>query len=61
LTQLGQAMQGNDGALPSHSPLSGMRVETDKVSGQQHLKLPLPKKETIEKIFDVLNQLIQKR
>jgi superfamily II DNA or RNA helicase len=60
LTQLGQAMQGNAGALPSNSPLSGLRIETDKASGQQHLKLPLPKKETLEKIFNVLNQIVQK-
>lgn len=61
LTQLGQAIQGVDAVTASSATLSGIRIETDKGSGQQHLKLPLPPKETIEKIFNVLSQLIQKR
>lgn len=61
LTQLGQTMRGGDAAAPSKASLPGIRVETDKVSGRQHLKLPLPPQETIEKIFTVLSQLIGKR
>lgn len=61
LTQLGQAMQSNSANAASSNKqiFSSLNIETDENTGQQHLKLPLPKKETLEKIFTVLNQLVQ--
>ena len=62
LTQLGQAMQGNAATTSSSSGQysSGIKIETDKTTGQQHLKFPLPPKETLEKILSVVNQFVQK-
>ena len=33
----------------------GLSVETDKTTGQQHLKIPVPNKETIETVVKLLN------
>ena len=62
LTQFSHAIQSRAAnTSPSGEQLfSGLKIETDKTTGQQHLKLPLPPKETIEKIFTVLNQIVQK-
>jgi len=62
LTQFSRAIQGGaTNTLPSDGRLAAsLKIETDKTTGQRHLKLPLPPKETIEKIFNVLNQLVQK-
>lgn len=62
LTQFSQALQGGSAKASSPGgPLSpGLKIETDKVTGQRHLQWSLPPKETLEKFFNVLNQLIQK-
>jgi hypothetical protein len=62
LTQLAQSLQGDSShASPSNRQLSsGLIIETDKTTGQQHLKLPLPKKETLEQTFNVLSQIVKK-
>ncbi len=62
LTQFSQAIQGGTAnTSPSGGQLSAsLKIETDKTTGRQHLKLPLPQKETIEKFFNALNQIIQK-
>jgi len=39
---------------------SGLRIETDKATGQRHLKLPMPKKEAIQGIADLLKELSNK-
>jgi hypothetical protein len=62
LTQLAQSLQGDaaHASEPNRQLSSGLTIETDKITGRQHLKLPLPKKETLEQIFNVLSQIVQK-
>ena len=61
LTQLGNTIQGgNADSLPQGQFFNKLKIETDKTTGQQHLKLPLPPKETVEKILDVLGQFVRK-
>ncbi len=62
LTQFSQALQGKAAkVLPSGQRLAdGLKIETDQKTGRQHLKLPLPSTETVEKIFHALNQILQK-
>ena len=62
LTQLGNAIQGSN---TDSSPSGGqffdkLKIESDKTTGQQHLKLPLPPKETVENILVALSQLVRK-
>ncbi len=62
LTQFTQSLQG-DGARAASSggkPISGLKLEMDKKTGRQQLSLTLPPKETLEKVFTLLSQLIQK-
>jgi len=40
--------------------LSGIKIETDKATGQRHLKLPIPKKETLQSIANLLNEFSKK-
>jgi len=40
--------------------LSGLRVETDEATGQRHLKMPVPKKETIQGIINLLSEFSNK-
>ncbi|HUT31500.1 MAG TPA: DEAD/DEAH box helicase [Sedimentisphaerales bacterium] len=42
--------QGGAGAF------SGLRIETDKVTGERHLKLPVPRKEILEGIANLLSE-----
>jgi superfamily II DNA or RNA helicase len=62
LTQLAQSLKGDavHASLPNRQLSSGLTIETDKTTGQKQLKLPLPKKETLEQICNVLNQIVQK-
>ena len=60
--KLGQTLFGGEGQphKPSPEMFSRFRVETDQVTGQQHLTFPMPKKETIQSIVDLLNEFSKK-
>lgn len=45
---------------PSAKALSGLTIETDKVSGQRHLKLPMLKKETLQGIANLFNEFVKR-
>lgn len=63
LTQFGQALQGTTAAgnaSPKERFASSVKIETDKKTGQQHLQLSLPPKETIKKFFEALGRLVEK-
>jgi len=40
--------------------LTGLRIETDEATGQRHLKLPMPKKEAIQGIINLLSEFSNK-
>jgi superfamily II DNA/RNA helicase len=60
--KLGQTLFGGESQPRKLSPevFSRFRVETDQVTGQRHLTLPMPKKETIQGIVDLLNEFSKK-
>jgi len=62
LTQLAQSLKGDTAGVssPNRQSPAGLTIETDKTTGQQTLKLPLPSKETLEQIFNVLSQIVRK-
>jgi len=62
LDKLGQTLLGEKDQphKPSTKAVSGLKIETDKATGQQHLKLPIPKKETIQGIVNLLNEFSKK-
>ena len=47
------------GAKPAKTS-SGPKIEIDETTGQQHLKIPMPNKETIQGIVNLLNDLSKK-
>ena len=60
--KLGQTLlKGEDqpGKLSTKS-FSGLEIEADKATGQRHLKVPIPKKETIQGIVNLLNEFSKK-
>lgn len=62
LGKIGQTLSETKGqrAKPDKIVSSGLSIETDKATGRQHLKLPVPKKETIETVVNLLNDFVKK-
>lgn len=62
LDKLGQTLLAKDSQpqKPGSKAFSGLKVETDKATGQRHLKLPIPKKEIIQGIANLLNEFSKK-
>jgi superfamily II DNA or RNA helicase len=60
--KLGQTLLGGAGTpqKPGAEMASGLKIETDKMTGQRHLRLPMPKKETIQGIANLLNEFSKK-
>jgi len=59
LDKLGQTLLGQNNQLrePISKIFSGLKVETDKATGQHHLKLPIPQKEVLEGAAKLLMEL----
>jgi len=62
LDKVGQALLAQEGrqSKPGAGGPAGLEIETDKTTGQQHLRLPMPKKETIQGFADLLNDFVKK-
>ncbi|MFH1718721.1 MAG: DEAD/DEAH box helicase [Planctomycetota bacterium] len=62
LDKLGQTLLGGAerASEPSAKTLSALKIETDEATGQRHLKLPMPGKETIQGIVNLLNEFSKK-
>lgn len=62
LDKLGQTLLGekDQSRKPSPKAFSGLKIETDKTTGQSHLRVPIPKKETIQGIVNLLNEFSKK-
>ena len=60
--KLGQTLlKGEDRpSKPSTKTFSGLEIETDKATGQRHLKVAIPKKETIQGIVNLLTEFSKK-
>ena len=66
-TLLGQEDQTNlrsttkdEPQQPASKAFSDLKIETDKATGQRHLKLPIPKKEVLQGIANLLNEFSKK-
>ena len=62
LDKIGQTLLGGEDrpGKPTAKGLAGLEIETDKATGQQHLKLPMPKKETIQSLANLLSDFSKK-
>ena len=62
LDKLGQTLIGQEGQSikPASKAFSGVKIETDKATGQRHLKLPIPKKEVLTDLANLFNELSKK-
>jgi len=62
LDKLGRTLLGEKGQSqqPGSKAFSGLKIETDKSTGQRHLKLPIPKKEILQGIANLLNEFSKK-
>jgi superfamily II DNA or RNA helicase len=62
LNKLGQTLLGDQGQAGGKGTkrVGGLRIETDKDTGQQHLRFPMPKKETIQGLVNLLNDFSKK-
>ncbi len=62
LDKLGQTLLGEKDQphKPISKTFSGLKIETDKTTGQRHLTFPIPKKETIQGIVNLLNEFSKK-
>jgi superfamily II DNA/RNA helicase len=60
--KLGASLLGADSRPhgPGAEILRGLKIETDGATGQRHLKFPVPKKETIQGIVNLLSELANK-
>ena len=60
--KLGQTLLKGEGqpGKPSTKTFPGLEIETDKATGQRHLKVAIPKKETIQGIVNLLNEFSKK-
>jgi superfamily II DNA or RNA helicase len=60
--KLGQTLLGGEiqSQKPSPEMISRFRIETDHVTGQRRLTFPMPKKETVQSIVALLNELSKK-
>jgi superfamily II DNA or RNA helicase len=62
LEKLGRTLLGGKGesVTPRARQLSVPRIEIDETTGQQHLRIPMPNKETIQGIVNLLNEFSKK-
>jgi hypothetical protein len=62
LDKLGQTLLGQEGQSnePASKAFSGLKIETDKGTGQRHLKLPIPRKEVLTGLANLFNELSKK-
>jgi len=62
LDKLGQTLLGQKSQQQQtiSKALSGLKIETDKATGQRHLKLPIPKKEVLTGLANLFNELSKK-
>lgn len=62
LDKLGRTLIGQEDQRqqPGEKTFSGLKIETDKATGQRHLKLPIPKKEILQGIANLLNEFSKK-
>jgi hypothetical protein len=62
LDKLGRTLLGQEAQpqQPSSNVSSGLKIETDKATGQRHLRLPIPKKEILQGIANLLNEFSKK-
>ena len=62
LDKLGQTLLGQKSQKqqPISNALSGLKIETNKATGQRHLKLPIPKKEVLTGLANLFNELSKK-
>ena len=62
LDKLGQTLLGQKSQRqqPVSKAFSGLKIETDKATGQQHLILPIPKKEILVGLANLFNELSKK-
>jgi len=62
LDKIGQTLLAREGqqGKPGTGGPAGLKIETDKTTGQQHLKLPMPKKETIQGLVNLLSDFSKK-
>jgi len=58
LDKLGQTLLGEEGQpqQASSKVFSGLKIETDAATGQRHLRLPIPKKEILQSVANMLNE-----
>jgi len=62
LDKLGQTLPVKDSQPQQHVSKAslGLKIETDETTGQRHLKLPIPKKEVLQGIANLLNEFSKK-
>jgi len=62
LDKLGRTLLGQEAQpqQPGSNVSSGLKIETDKATGQRHLRLPIPKKEILQGIANLLNEFSKK-
>ena len=62
IDKLGQTLLGQNNQLrePISKIFSGLKIETDKTTGQRHLNLPMPQKEVFTNLANLLNELSKK-
>jgi superfamily II DNA or RNA helicase len=62
LDKLGRTLLGQEAQpqQPGSNVSSGLKIETDKATGQRHLRLPIPKKEILQGIASLLNEFSKK-
>ena len=62
LDKIGQTLLAGEGrsGKPGTRGVAGLEIETDKATGQQHLRLPMPKKETIQSLVNLLSDFSKK-
>ena len=62
LDKVGQTLLGQEArqGKPGAGGPAGLEIETDKATGQQHLRLPMPRKETIQGFADLLHDFVKK-
>jgi len=62
LEKLGQTLLGDKGesVTPRSRQLSLPRIEIDETTGRQHIRIPMPNKETIQGIVNLLNEFSKK-
>jgi len=62
LDKLGRTLLGHEDQSdkPVSKAFSELRIETDKATGQRHLKLPIPKREVLTGLANLLNELSKK-